>query len=228
MPITLLADQIVIDGWETLPLPETSADADALGLRVAERKAHPGPDFYPTTADLDVSPVVLGRNTGAACSDWTPTEEGFDTEEVEAQHKHAWRLIYKVCNNRHLLPRAEEIEVADADVIFVAYGSPSRVVKSAVREARRQGLKAGALRLRTLWPFPDEIFHRQRPVKWLSVELNYDGQLVREIQRAGGGGAHFLGRCGELPGVAELVEAARSLSAGRPLTVSDPFAKEAW
>jgi 2-oxoglutarate ferredoxin oxidoreductase subunit alpha len=113
-------------------------------------------------------------------------------------------------------------------VIFVAYGSPSRVVKSAVREARRQGLRVGALRLLTLWPFPDEIFQRQRGKKYLVVELNYDGQLVREVQRAADGEAHFLGRCGELPGVAELVEAARSLSAGRALTVSDRFAKEAW
>ena len=60
-------------------------------------------DLHCMKGDLATPPpVVLGHNTGALCSDWTPTEEGYDIEEVEAHHKHAYRLIYKVRNNKHL------------------------------------------------------------------------------------------------------------------------------
>lgn len=228
MPITVLADQIVTDGWETLLIPETAAEMKEMGLRLADRRINYGPEFYPATDEIDIPPVVLGHNTGAACSDWTPTAEGFDTEEVQWQHKHAYRLIYKVRNNRTLINQYEQVGFEDdPEVVFVSYGSPSRVVKSAVRAAREQGLRVGAIRLISIWPFPDEVF--DRTAKYLSVELNYDGQLVREVQRAvpKDSEVHFLGRCGELPQVAELVEAARALIAGQALTAVK-WTREAW
>lgn len=228
MPVTVLADQIVTDGWETLLLPETEEEGREMGLRVAPRVVNPGPEFYPATDAIDVPPVVLGRNTGASCSDWTPTGEGYDTEEVAWQHKHAYRLIYKVRNHRDLITRYEKYEMDDRpEVVFVAYGSPSRVVKSAVRAAREQGLKVGGIRLVSVWPFPDEAFGQS--AKYLSVELNYDGQLVREVQRAvpKGSEVHFLGRCGELPAVGELVDAARTLIGNKPLT-GVKWDREAW
>jgi 2-oxoglutarate ferredoxin oxidoreductase subunit alpha len=42
---------------------------------------------------------------------------------------------------------------------------------------------------------------------------------VREVQRAAGAGSkvHFLGRCGELPAVTELVDAAATLLGGGAL-----------
>jgi 2-oxoglutarate ferredoxin oxidoreductase subunit alpha len=213
---------------ETLLIPETEDEIREMGLRVTPRKINYGPEFYPANDEIDVPPVVLGHNTGAACSDWTPTAEGYDTEEVEWQHKHAYRLIYKVRNHQGILPAYEEINMEDnPDVVYVSYGSPSRVVKSAVKAAREQGLKVGAIRLLTLWPFPDDAFTRS--AKYLSVELNYDGQLVREVQRAvpKDSEVHFLGRCGELPKVAELIEGAQTLMNGQPLK-SIMWQREAW
>lgn len=228
MPITVLADQVVTDGWETLLIPETEAEIQAMGLKIAPRQVNYGPEFYPATDEIDIPPVVLGHNTGGACSDWTPTGEGYDTEEVEWQHKHAYRLIYKVRNHKDIIAQYEEIATEDdPDVILVAYGSPSRVLKSAVKAARALGLKVGGIRLVAIWPFPDEIFHFS--TKYLSVELNYDGQLVREIQRAvpKDSEVHFLGRCGELPHVAELIDLAQKLIKGEKLE-SIKWQREAW
>jgi len=227
-PVTLLADQLVTDGWETLILPETEEEIQAMGLKVIPRRINEGPEFYPATDEIDIPPVVLGHNTGAACSDWTPTAEGYDTEEVEWQHKHAYRLIYKIRNHKDLITRYEAYFLEDdPEVILVSYGSPSRVVKSAVKAAREKGLKVGGLRLISLWPFPDEIF--TKTAKYLSVELNYDGQLVREVQRAmpKGSEVHFMGKCGELPTVAELMELIEALLKGQPLKAK-PWEMEAW
>jgi len=206
-PVTILADQLITDGFEDISVPETDEEKDAMGMRFAERKAHPGPDFYPPTDEIDLPPVVLGRGKNALCSDWTPTEEGYDIETVEAQHKHAFRMIYKIRNHRDIISRYESLFLDDdPELIVVAYGTPSRMVKTAVKKAREMGQKIGMIRPISLWPFPDELF--QNKATYLSVELDYDGQMVREVQRAAPAGSkiHFFGKCGELPTVAELHE----------------------
>jgi 2-oxoglutarate ferredoxin oxidoreductase subunit alpha len=227
-PVTILADQLITDGWEDISIPETDEEKEAMGLRFADRKHHPGPDFYPPTDEIDVPPVVLGRNTNALCSDWTPTEEGYDIETLEAQHKHSYRLIYKIRNHKDIITRHEELFMDDEpDLIVVAYGTPSRVLKTAVKKAREKGQKVGMLRLISLWPFPDELFKNK--ATYLSVELNYDGQMVREIQRAASSdcNVHFYGKCGELPTVAELHIVFDKLLNGEPLE-RHAWETEAW
>jgi 2-oxoglutarate ferredoxin oxidoreductase subunit alpha len=219
---------MVTDGWETLEIPETAEELHNMGLEVVPRRVHPGPEFYPATDEIDIPPVVLGHNTGAACSDWTPTDRGHDTEDVTWQHKHAWRLIHKILNNRSIIDEAEEWFLEDdPEIILVAYGTPSRVVKSAVHAARAAGLKVGGIRPVSLWPFQDHLF--RRTAAYLTVELNWDGQLVREVQRAvaPGSSSHFWGRCGELPSVAELVAAVEQLKAWGHLE-TDGWKTEAW
>jgi 2-oxoglutarate ferredoxin oxidoreductase subunit alpha len=225
-PVTLLADQLVTDGWESLEIPENGEEMRAVGLRVTPRRIHPGPCFYPAGDEIDIPPVVLGYGLGGACSDWTPTEEGYDTEEREAQMKHAHRLIYKIRAHRHLIDRHESYGMEDdPDIVLVSYGSPSRVVRSAVKEARNRGYSAGCIRLQSLWPFQDSLFSHR--AVYLSVELNAEGQLVREIERASRSRAHFFGTCGELPAVAALVEAVRRLGEGLPPEAA-LWEREAW
>lgn len=222
MPVTILADQLVTDGWETLEIPETKEEMDAMGLRFKEREICQGPPFYPYTDELDIPPVVLGHNTGGCCSDWTPTEEGYDTEEVEWAHKHSYRLVYKVRNNMDIIRRYEQFFMDDnPDVVLVAYGSPSRVVISCAKEARKQGLKVGCIRPISLFPFLDDLFNQE--TNYLVVELNYDGQLVREVQRCvpSGSNVHFFGKCGELPRVSELMMQIKQILAGQPLIKSN-------
>jgi len=220
MPVSVLADQLITDGFEDISVPENENEMQEMGFRTWPRKVCQGPSFYPATDELDIPPVVLGHNTGAMCSDWTPTEEGYDIEEVEAHHKHAYRLIYKVRNNRDLFSHLYERKYMDddPDLVVVSYGTPSRVVNTAVNRARQEGLKVGALRLINLWPFPEE--HFDRSTKYLVVELNWDGQLVREVQRAvpKDSQVHFLGSCGDLPTLPALIEAFEKILKNEPLT----------
>ena len=227
-PVILLADQMVTDGWETLELPENDAELFAMGLEVVPRRINPGPEFYPASDDIDIPPVVLGHNTGAACSDWTPTDRGHDTEDVTWQHKHAWRLINKIRTHRELIDEADGWFLDDdPEIILVAYGTPSRVVQNAVRAAREQGLKVGGIRLISLWPFQDHLF--RRTATYFVIELNWDGQLVREVQRAAvaGSSVHFWGRCGELPSSGELLADIRTLLNNEPLE-RDGWRTEKW
>jgi 2-oxoglutarate ferredoxin oxidoreductase subunit alpha len=83
----------------------------------------------------------------------------------------------------------------------------------------------GHIRLKSLWPFQDRLFRRK--ATYLVVELNTEGQLVREVERAARSPVHFIGRCGELPGAAELAEALDGLHKGLP-PASRRWEREAW
>ncbi|MDX9981005.1 MAG: 3-methyl-2-oxobutanoate dehydrogenase subunit VorB [Lentisphaeria bacterium] len=81
--------------------------------------------------------------------------------------------------------RCEQTECADADIILVAYGISSRIAKSAMEEARRQGLRVGLFRPVTLFPLPrPELRALARPgVTFVSVEMS-NGQLRDDLRLA--------------------------------------------
>jgi 2-oxoglutarate ferredoxin oxidoreductase subunit alpha len=79
--------------------------------------------------------------------------------------------------------RYEEFMTDDADVLVVAFGTVARVAKTAIREARNQGIRVGMLRPITLFPFPyGRLEELSRTVETiLVVEMNA-GQMVEEVQ----------------------------------------------
>ena len=203
--VTILTDQVISDMFEDLFLPHDYGD---LAEIVVPRRFNLTMPFYPLNSDtIDVPPNVIGKGTGVCVSAYTHTEEGYDIEEMEAQWAQTYRLVNKIRHHRDQILRYEAVGVEDAEVIAVAYGAASRTVKTAVLEARSRGLRAGFLRLISLWPFPDELFSRD--ARYLVCELNYDGQLVREVMRAAPDKrkVHFMGKSAELHTVAEVVAA---------------------
>lgn len=81
--------------------------------------------------------------------------------------------------------RASEYLTEDADIILVAFGASARVAHSAVDMARAQGIKAGLIRLITLWPFPTDCLKKAAKTAkgFLSVEMNM-GQMVDDVKLA--------------------------------------------
>lgn len=91
---------------------------------------------------------------------------------------------------RYEIVKAEETDAElylteDCDILLCAFGATARVVKSAVNEARVQGIKAGLFRPKTLWPFPvKEINEAAKSAKkLLSVEMSM-GQMIDDIKLA--------------------------------------------
>ncbi|MCA0131903.1 3-methyl-2-oxobutanoate dehydrogenase subunit VorB [Winogradskyella alexanderae] len=81
--------------------------------------------------------------------------------------------------------RYEMIQCEDAEYLFVAYGSSSRIAQKAVQLAREKGIKVGLLRPITLFPFPKQqllvLAHQVKGI--LSVELS-TGQMVEDVRLA--------------------------------------------
>jgi 2-oxoglutarate ferredoxin oxidoreductase subunit alpha len=90
----------------------------------------------------------------------------------------------------------EETFLDDAKLVLVAYGSMSRIAKSALRLLRGKGKRVGLIRPISLWPFPKKAFASQKK-KYLVVEMSY-GQMLEDVQLALCGKAKvgFLGRSG--------------------------------
>ncbi len=122
-------------------------------------------------------------------------------------------LVGKVEGNEERLRDIEEIDIEDAEVVVVAYGSVGRSAKRAVAQARGEGFKVGCARLRTLWPFPDSYFRdlAGRVKAFLVAEMSV-GKLVREVERSSAGCAdiHLISKPGiELHTPAEIYDAIR-------------------
>ena len=84
--------------------------------------------------------------------------------------------------------RWEEVQTEDAEIVIVAYGISSRVAKSAVIRARKEGLKVGLLRPISLWPYPKKAFDGlgSQVKAFLDVEMNILGQMKDDIILATG------------------------------------------
>lgn len=77
----------------------------------------------------------------------------------------------------------EEYQMKDAEIILVAYGISSRIARSAVEQARKEGIKAGLLRPKTLFPFPEEKLNeyaQKGECQFISVEMS-NGQMQEDI-----------------------------------------------
>ena len=103
----------------------------------------------------------------------------------------------------------EGYRLDDAEVIMVAYGSTSRIVRDAIVLLGKEGIKAGLIRPKTLWPFPTEPFS-QLPKSCktlLCVEMSA-GQMIDDVKLAlhDARAVNFFGTTGGMiPTPAEIV-----------------------
>ena len=80
---------------------------------------------------------------------------------------------------------AEEYLMDDAEIAIAAFGIAARVAKTAVNEARKEGIKAGLIRPITVWPFPKAPFKKaaDQVKAFISVELSM-GQMIEDVKLA--------------------------------------------
>jgi len=149
----------------------------------------------PPFGEADVPPMpAFGERAKLLVTGSTHDAWGYRrTSSPQAQAQLVERLVSKILNHRDEIQQtyAYFCDEENLDMLLVAYGFTARSALGAVRMARSAGVKAGLLRLATLWPFPDEVVKsagtQARSV--LVPEMNR-GQLLREVQRVA---PHALG-----------------------------------
>ena len=79
----------------------------------------------------------------------------------------------------------EEYMTEDASIVLVSYGISSRICRSAVDLARKEGIKVGLFRPKTLFPFPEAQLKAlaDKGCSFISVEMS-NGQMIDDIRLA--------------------------------------------
>lgn len=117
-------------------------------------------------------------------------------EELE---DHNIRLTAKYQTMKDNEQRFENYNLEGADVVCVAYGTTSRIVKNAIKMLEEEGIKVGLIRPITLWPFPEKAFVEvpESAKALLTVEMSM-GQMIDDVKIVNSGKlpVHFYGRSG--------------------------------
>jgi len=94
------------------------------------------------------------------------------------------RIVSKITHHRDKIVQTEDFFLEDAEIVLIVYGSESRPALDAVQRARAGGIKAGLLRLITVWPVPEKdiLAVAKRASTVLAVEMNI-GKYAGEIER---------------------------------------------
>ena len=191
-PTMILADGMIGQMMEPVLLPP-ERDLSTLPAKPWATTGHAGKREHNVVNSLYLSPEKLEDTN----------RERFERyDEIRKKHQ-----------------RAELMMCDDAEIVVVAFGAASRIARTAVRDARAQGIKAGLLRPITLWPYPVDAINELcegDARAFLSVELNM-GQMVDDVRLAVNGRASvdFYGRTGGvLPTPEEVLEAIKKVAAG--------------
>jgi len=185
VPVLVMSEAAIGHMYEKVVIPPVSEIET-----VDRRKPSVSPDEYlPFEPDADLIPPMANAGDGYRfhVTGLTHDERGYPAMNAEAQDKLIRRLVDKIEKNSNDIIELEEDGIDDAEVVVCSYGVSARVSVIAVERARSEGIRAGMIRLITVWPFPeDRIREIARQVKAFVVpEINY-GQMVLEVERCAG------------------------------------------
>ena len=141
--------------------------------------------------------------------------------DPQALENHVLHLEEKYAAMAKAECRWQEELLEDAQIVLIAYGTTSRIARSAMRRCRERGIRVGMLRPITLWPFPTEALHQTLATarQYLVLEMS-TGQMVDDVRLAVNGErpVQFYGRTGGMvPTVGDIVAQIEKLAGVAPV-----------
>ena len=182
-PVFILADETVGHMREKLVIP----DEKDLKLEYRKTPTVDPEDYLPFKPDDDLVPpmAVFGSKYQFYATGLTHDERGYPSDKESVQINLVTRLSNKILHNADKIIDVERIELDDAKIGVIAYGTPSRSAKKAIKDARKEGIKAGLLRLKTVWPFPEkEVAQLASEVDHIIVAEQNLGQVYYMVKAA--------------------------------------------
>ncbi|KAA0002343.1 MAG: 2-oxoacid:acceptor oxidoreductase subunit alpha [Thermoplasmata archaeon] len=183
VPVIFLMDECIAHMSERVVIPPKEE------IEVVERiKPNVSPEKYmPFQPVNDIAPMATaGMGYRVHVTGLTHNEKGYPmTTSPEVQEWMVRHICDKIRKNEHKIRDIEEYRMEDAEIAIVAFGIVGRSAKAAVKMARRHRIKAGLIRLKTIWPFPESYFESMADSikKFIVAEINY-GQIKLEVERA--------------------------------------------
>ena len=141
------------------------------------------PEERPVVDSKDIKELKPWAITGYGDDDTNRTVVKSLRMQPDDLENHVFMLFEKYEKAEKELVRVETVDVEDAEIVFVAFGTVARITKEAIELLSEKGIKAGLIRPISLWPFPydafDLITDKTRVV--ISAELSM-GQLIQDVR----------------------------------------------
>jgi 2-oxoglutarate ferredoxin oxidoreductase subunit alpha len=155
-------------------------------IEVWDRKKEKGGSPFGTEREDGVPPMpAFGEGERLAVTGSTHDAYGFrKTDDPETHSVLVKRINQKISRNRQNIVETEPYWVDDSEILIITYGFTARTSLYVVKRLRKEGLKIGLLRLKTLWPFAEESI-REATAKAKKVfipEMN-QGQVAGEVKK---------------------------------------------
>lgn len=182
VPVILLFDEVVGHLREGVELSGTQTIIQRKKPTVTPAEYRP----YQTDKSLVPALAPFGSGYRYHMSGLSHDETGFPTGNPKLIESLVVRLNEKIEANRKDIIDYNAIDVEDAGVIFIAYGSPVRSALQVQKEAKARGEKVGLIQLKTLWPFPHELLTAvfgKTNADFIVPELSL-GQLAEEVSKS--------------------------------------------
>jgi 2-oxoglutarate ferredoxin oxidoreductase subunit alpha len=185
-PVFVMMDEVVGHMREKVDLP----DPESVEIVNREMPSVP-PEWYEPFGNppSDVPPLApFGEGYRYHITGLLHDTRGFPTERLDEIQPWIERIFRKIDRNLDEICMWVEDGIEDARVLIVAYGATARSARQAIKIARaRYGRKVGLLRLKTLWPFPEEAVERvtENAQRVIVPEMNL-GQIALEVERVAG------------------------------------------
>jgi 2-oxoglutarate ferredoxin oxidoreductase subunit alpha len=211
LPVILLTEEAVGHLRENVDVPAETRIYNRL-----RPKETPNLKREPPFGQAEVPPMpAFGQGRKLLVTGSTHDEWGYRrTSSAQAQENLVTRLSTKVTNHLDEIIEVEErfCDEDELDILVIAFGFTARSAWRAVKAARQEGTRAGLLRLKTAWPFPEEAVRklalRSRAV--LVPEMNR-GQILREVQRVAPQAQGYNKTDGEVIVPAEIWQAMKEI-----------------
>ena len=188
-PVIILMDELIGHMRERIELPAS----ETLEVELRPETRVP-PEWYkpfenfPEGSNVNVPALVpFGEGYRYHITGLHHDELGYPTNRPEEIQPWLDRIFRKIERSLSDILLYEANGVEDADTLVIAYGATARSAFHAVERARERGRRVGFLKLKTIWPFPEEVVvHASSRLHHVVVpELNR-GQLVLEVERVVG------------------------------------------
>ena len=155
-------------------------------VEVWNRKKRKGASPFGTEEEEGVPPMpAFGEGERLLVTGSTHDALGFrKTDDPEAHTTLVSRINEKILKNRGEIIETEAYFLKDSEIAIITYGFTARTSLYAVNLLRKEGMKVGMLRPKTLWPFPGEAVGElgKRVKKVLVPEMNL-GQVAGEVEK---------------------------------------------
>jgi 2-oxoglutarate ferredoxin oxidoreductase subunit alpha len=178
VPAFILADEAVGHLRESISINAK--------VEVWDRKKAKGGSPFGTEEEEGVPPMpAFGEGERLLVTGSTHDELGFrKTDDPEAHAKLVGRINKKILDHRKTVVETEDYFLEDSEMAVIAYGFTARTSLYVVKRLRKEGIRIGLLRLKTLWPFPEEaVVGLGKKVKKVVVpEMNL-GQVAGELKK---------------------------------------------